>query len=264
MVGSKLSLREKITQPISRFLSKRFNPDQASLDAGIKHLTIYGLLSDRMTAIREMAIDENIESEVDKFIGWSAQTWESAIPYLRAKDDQYLLRKIKAYLENYNTFLYYKKRYEERAMERDVILNTMKESVNQLLLENKIDDVTAKTVLNVIEYVPNNNSEENQAKFRLLEKVLPSEVWGKLNTWIVDELQYALGVMRLRMLKASKFLVAISFGDMDIGGEPKTIVISKPEIQPLARQQPQRISAESIDTIRRTTIEAIQRQKGEE
>ena len=261
-----MSLKEKITQPVSRFLSKRFNPEQASLDSGIKYITIYGLLSDRVTAIREMAIDENIESEVDKFIGWSAQTWESAIPYLRAKDDQFLLKKIKAYLENYNTFLYYKKRYENRTVERDLILDSMKESVNQLLMDKKIDQITANMVFNIIEYNSkgNPNSEDHQAKFRLLQKVLPSEIWGKLNTWIVDELQYTLSVMRLRMLKASKFLVAISFGNEDIGGEPKTVVMSKPEIQPLARQQPQRISAESIDTIRRTTIEAIERQKGEE
>jgi len=243
---------------VNRFLRDRFDPQRATEEAGVKYITKVGLLSDRISAITEMNFDETIATEVDSFINWSAQTWEGAIPYLQAKDDQFLLRKVIAYLDNHAMFLNIKNRLQWREDERLAILQTIAEYPSAMKVSNEIGAAIKSTlegyetpieiedpetldeaeVQAIEEPVNEDLYRRRSVRLNTLIRQLPKDLQTNLSMYHLTKLKLRLNKLRIDMLQDSKLLIALSFGKDDVESA-QTLVISKPEITPRISAPPQ-------------------------
>jgi len=229
----------------NRWLQGRFDPNRASEEAGIKFIVKLGMLADRITAISEMNFDETIASEVDAFINWSSQTWESAIPYLQAKDDNRMLTKVLAYLKQHSMFLRIRAKLEKNKETRDMILEEIAYSPASY---DNVDLEVAEDIKELFddgedgeeELEPMTQQEQlrRELKINFLIAKLPQDLQIQLNRYTVDSLEQKISQCRFDMLRYSKLLIALSFGKTDVEPAPP-IVFSKQEVTPRMQAPPQ-------------------------
>lgn len=252
----------------NRFLRDRFDPQRATEQAGITYITKVGLLSDRIAAITEMNFDETIATEVDSFINWSAQTWEGAIPYLQAKDDQFLLQKVIAYLDNHSVFLQIKNRLVDREEERIITLETIGDYPKIFDINEDIGTAIKSTLEGYqtpIEIEDPESLEDDEVealedevtdgyyrrksiRLNALITQLPKGVQSKLSTYHITKLKRRLHKLRIDMLQDSKLIIALSFGKDDVESA-QTLVISKPEITPRISAPPQFKTSQDLSEV---------------
>ena len=218
-----------------KWLSGRFNPKQASEEAGITWIVKLGMLSDRLQAITEMSFDETVASEVDSFINWSAQTWESAIPYLQTKDDTRMHRKVLAYLKQHSRFLGLKSRVDNNLETRKLLLEEIALAPQDFnvkeALAGRLEDVIENEFSEDYERdMTNEQFRRRTIKVDFLISRLPIELQGRINNYAISGTELCLQQRRRDMLRYSKLLIALSFGKNDVEPAPP-IAISKPEIQ---------------------------------
>lgn len=255
------SIRQGVAQKVSRFFNKRFDAQRATEEAAITYITKLGTLEDRILAIREMNIDETMAETVDEFINWSSQTWEAAIPYMTAKDDSYLLRKINAYLNNHAIFLRHKYRLEARKQEREVILEAIGVGIRvRSEIVNRIPNGTksVEAEISILDPIEEETEEEEEyglelgtediTRIKMLEQILPTELAERLNLANVIQIEDAVRQERVDMLQDSKLMIAISFGKADVEAS-KTYVISKPEIMTRASRPPTMTTSADLDQL---------------
>lgn len=261
LVDYPLSVRSKV----SRFFSRRFDAQRAEQEGAYSYLTKLGTLEDRILAIREMNIDETMAEKVDEFINWSAQTWEAAIPYLTAKDDYHLLKKVRAYLDNHGLFLRFKQRLGLAIRDRDVVLKLVgahmvfdPDIVHKIPPGAQYVESETKTPEN--ETPEDEEGEEGEeegdyydedeefVRIRMIERVIPPQLAVRLNTSLIVELEDTVRQCRVDMLQDSKLVIALSFGKADVEAA-KTIVISKPEIIPRLQRPASTTSSSGFDSL---------------
>jgi len=240
-----------------RWLSGKFDPVRASEEAGFKAINKGGYLSDRLQDLAEMSFDENNASEVDRFIGFSVQTWTSAIPWLKIQADPRMLKKVLAYLRQHSRFMKIKQNYESNKRRRNLYLEEI------VAVPEAYDGVTEENVKAISEVLQEEAFEDDgdyildqdalldrEMRLSIMIERLPLEIQAKLNRYAVETLELNLNQRRIDMLRYSKLLIALSFSKEDVEPQPP-IVISRQEI-------PQRVSAPPTFRTNRDLMELTQ------
>jgi len=224
-----------------RWLSGKFDPRTAAEEAGFHALNKLGLLTDRLQDLAEMSFDESVASEVDRFIGFSVQTWTSAIPFLKVKDDVRMLKKVLAYLRQHSRFMKIKQSYERNNRVRRLYLEEIATIPDAYAGVTEEDADRIGELLNVDDTYDENyvmtedDMLDREMRISIMVERLPMEIQSKLNRFAVDTLKLNLNQRRIDMLRYSKLLIALSFSKEDVEPQPP-IVISRQLI-------PQRVSA---------------------
>lgn len=250
----------------SRFLNEKFDPNRAADEASIKYITKIGQLSDRFLAMNEISISEEEVDEIDKFLNWSAATWESAMPYFRAQNDSFFALKIQAYLRLHKRFIYYKHRLNARINERDDAIS-LYENKPQLVLKRKIplnarhvdseiasienlDEEEEREEETPINIYPDAETESDDLRLRTLIKALTSKIHAEVITGHIEGITNTINICRYDMLEVSKYMIAISFNKDDV--EPaKTLVMNKPEMQARISGPPQMQTSQIVNQMQR-------------
>ncbi len=248
---------------LARWFKGRFDPQKATEEMAVTYVTQLGMMSDRLEALREMSLDENFESEIDTFISWTGHVFEIAIPWMRAKDDPFLLKKIDAYLNNHKLFLLAKSRltYRTEIIQRDE--RVLIALVTKQVQEEKLDPKLRSILLGYLEQEGRDTQGETRegqtddsvgaqeaiAKYgSLIDRTVPTRLRITLNHQTVTLIKRTVSQWRVDMFQDAKFIISLSFGKEDVGPS-KTIVWSKPEVTRRMRTGPATGSSFDVSAI---------------
>jgi len=243
----------------SKFLGEKFDPQRAADEASIKYITKVGQLSDRLLALQDTSISEEEIDEIDKFLNWSAATWESAIPYFRAQNDNFYAQKIQSYLRIHKKFIYFKHRLNERIKERTDAIDLYRgvralppnvKHIDAEVISIEELDTDDDEDIQLENLYPDADLSPDELRLKTLIKTLTSQIHAQIITSHIDGISNTVTVCRYDMLEASKYLIAISFNKDDVESA-KTLVMNKPEIQARLTGPPSMTNSREISEMRR-------------
>jgi len=179
-------------QKLGKFIGGKFDPKKASEEAGAKWIIKGAFLSDRLEAISEMSFDENVPTEVDAFLSMSAQTWQSAIPWLKIRNERHMHKKVIAYLRLHTMFVKYRRRLKENKQMRKIILEDLSFDPAQFgvdpALAGRLDSAIKDKGVDDETPMTSDQQEEKEMTIGYLVNKLPRVLKNKISIYAVESL----------------------------------------------------------------------------
>jgi len=234
---------QRLKDRTGRFLSGKFDPNRASEEAGIKWLMKGAYLSDRLDTISNITFNETLASEIDDFLS-SFNEYNTALPWLRAKDDQENRKALYSFYRLYTLFILYRRSVSEVKRRRRNLLELItlypeRYNVNEETLAHIHSILQEDDTIYHKESPPLSLTEleAQEAKIELLASRLPIEISSKINAHLAKTLQQFVNRKRLQLMRYAKEILMNTFTKEDLEPGPP-IVISKPQAPPERVQMP--------------------------